>query len=77
MLHPRDKEHVDETLRILRANGHSLKPAEMRSWAIRNGWKPGAADELAKLVQRIAGLKNRPYLTKIHNAHGRYQSWNE
>lgn len=76
-LHPRDKEHVDETLRILRANGHILEPAEMRSWAIRNDWKPGAAEELAKLAQRIAGLKNRPSLAKLHNAHGRYQSWSE
>lgn len=75
LLQSRDKEWVDDTLRILRAKGHSLDDANIRNWAIRNGWKPGAADDLAKLVRKIARLKTKPRLIGIHNADGRYDRW--
>lgn len=75
LLQSRDKEWVGDTLRILRANGHALDPAKIRNWAIRNGWKPGAADDLAKITRKILSLKAKPRLTGIHNAPGRYARW--
>ena len=75
MLNPRDKGHADETLRILRAKGHTLDPAAIKSWAIREGWKPGAADELAKLAGRIGSLKTKPGLTAFHDPQGKYARW--
>jgi hypothetical protein len=75
LLQSRDKEWVDDVLRILRAKGHSLDAAKIRNWAIRNGWKPGAADDLAQLVRKVAGLKTRPRLTGIHDVDGRYARW--
>lgn len=75
MLQARDRQWVDETLRMLRAKGHALDAAAIRNWAIRNGWKPGAADDLAKLAQKVGGLKAKPRLTGIHNADARYARW--
>lgn len=75
LLNPRDKEYANETLRILRANGHAFEPDKIKSWAIRNGWKPGAADELAKLAGRIGALKAKPSLSGYHNPLGKYASW--
>jgi hypothetical protein len=75
LLQSRDKEWVDDALRILRAKGHLLDEMKIRNWAIRNGWKPGAADDLAKLVRKIAGMTTRPRLTSIHNPDGRYARW--
>jgi len=57
LLNPRDKEHADRTLRILRANDHSEKPENIRSWAVKNGWHPKAADELEKLATKMAIFK--------------------
>ena len=75
IMNPRDKEHANETLRILRAKGHALDPDGIKSWAIRNGWKPGAADELATLARRVQGLKSKPSIREFHNADGKYESW--
>ena len=75
LLQTRDKQWVDQVLRILRAKGHALVAEKIRNWAIRNGWKPSAADELAKLVNKIGGLKTRPRLTDIPNAETRYARW--
>lgn len=72
---PGDKEHANETLRILRAKGHTLEPDKIKSWAIKNGWKPMAADELAKLAAKIHALKSKPSITEFHNADGKYQDW--
>ena len=77
VMNPRDKGYADETLRILRAKGHALEPQTIKSWAIQNGWKPGAADELAKLASRIGGMKTKPSLTSFHNPQGKYESWSE
>ncbi len=77
IMNPRDKGHADETLRILRAKGHAFEPDMIKSWAIRNGWKPGAADELAKLAGRIGGMKTKPPLKDFHNPDGKYESWSK
>jgi hypothetical protein len=75
MIQSHDRELVEGPLRILRAKGHSLHSAKIRNWAIRNGWKPGAADDLARLASRIGGMKTRPRLTAIPNAEARYERW--
>jgi hypothetical protein len=54
---------------------HALDAAKIRNWPFRNGWKPGAADELAKLMNKIVGFMARPHLTNIPNAKTRYTSW--
>lgn len=74
-LHNRDKQTADETLRILRAKGHSAPPDRIKSWAVREGWKPEAADELATLAKRIFALKTKPSLSSFHDPNGRYARW--
>ncbi|WP_167074864.1 hypothetical protein [Sphingomonas vulcanisoli] len=71
----RDKEKADEILRILRAKGHSFDPIAIKSWAIQQGWKNGAADELAKLAVRVGGLKGKPSISGYHDPDGRYARW--
>lgn len=77
VINARDKEHSDETLRILRAKGQILEADKIKSWAIRNGWQPKAADELAKLAAKIRALRSKPSIKAFHDADGRYQRWNE
>lgn len=77
VMNPRDKEHANETLRILRAKGHVFEPDKIKSWAIRAGWKPGAADELAKLAVRIGALKSKPSLNGYHDPQGKYDRWSK
>ena len=75
VLHPSDKELSENTLRILRANGHTEEPSNVRSWAIKNGWQPKAADELEKLTQRMFSLKTKPRLTNPDAAQRMYEHW--
>lgn len=75
LVHPRDKEHAKDILRILRAHGHKADPEKVKSWAITNGWRPKDAAELATLADKILGQKTKPSLSRIHNAQGRYERW--
>lgn len=75
VLNPRDKEHSDNTLRILRVHGHIEAPQHIRSWAIKNGWQPKAADELEKLAQKIFSLKSKPRLQYPEIAQRTYDYW--
>lgn len=75
LLNPRDKEHTEKTLRILRANGHIEKPENLRSWSIKNGWQPKAADEFEKLATRILSLKSKPRLPDPEVAKRIYDYW--
>lgn len=75
LLNPRDKEHADRTLRILRANGHVEKPENLRSWAIKNGWHPKAADEFEKLAIKVLALKSKPRLPDPDVAKRTYDYW--
>lgn len=72
---PRDKDMANEILRILRAKGHADQSANIKSWAIRRGWRPGAAADLEMLAKKIWSLKTKPSLTAIYNANDRYQRW--
>jgi hypothetical protein len=64
-----------DVLRILRAKGHFADPKDIKSWAIKDGWKPGAADDLAKLAKRTFEMKTKPSLAGIANASERYDRW--
>ena len=75
VMHPRDKEFAKEVLRILKAKGHKLAPDQIKSWAIRSGWLPKAAQELADVAKKIDGLKNKPSLSGVYNADERYKRW--
>ncbi|WP_433950165.1 hypothetical protein [Brevundimonas bullata] len=73
--HPRDKQHADEVLRILRAKGHADPTPQIKSWAIRNGWRPGDAVKLEALSRKIWQLKAKPSLAGFYNPHERYNRW--
>ncbi|QWT44898.1 hypothetical protein [Azospira inquinata] len=75
LLNPRDKEHADRTLRILRANDHVEKPENLRAWAIKNGWHPKAADEFEKLAIKVLSLKSKPRLQDLDVAKRTYDYW--
>lgn len=73
--HPRDKQMADEILRILRAKGHADPTTNIRSWAIRNGWKPDHAAKLEALSRKIWSLKGKPSLAAFHMPRERYEGW--
>jgi hypothetical protein len=75
LLHPRDKELADETLRVLRAKGHSADIANIKSWAIKNGWRPDHAANLSVLAGKVMSLKTKPNLSKFYNAEEKYRRW--
>lgn len=75
LVHPRDKEHAKDILRILRAHGHKAEPDKVKSWAITHGWRPKDAAELATLADKILGQKTKPSLSGIYNAQARYERW--
>jgi len=75
VLHPRDRDFADEVFRILRANGHALDPAGIKSWAIQHDWKPGGGDELATVASKVVGLKNKPNISSFHEPRARYERW--
>lgn len=75
LLHPRDKEIANGILRILRAKGHAEQSANIKSWAIRRGWKPDHAADLASLATKIWALKTKPNLSGLHDPAGRYARW--
>ena len=75
LIHPSDKARADETLRVLRAKGHLDPTTEIRSWAIRNGWKPNHAVALETMAKRIWAMKTKPVLSKIPGASESYSRW--
>lgn len=76
-MHPRDVEHANEIFRILRNKGHRLVPEQIKSWAIREGWHPGAAKEAAKIASKVQDLKAKPSISKFHDPDGRYARWKD
>lgn len=74
-LNARDTQHADEIFRILRNKGHDLNPGQIKDWAIRAGWHPGAADGAAKVARKIGSLKAKPSVSKFYNPDARYDRW--
>lgn len=75
LLHPTDKKFADECFRILRFHNHQAKSGAIESWAIRNGWHPKAADELAGVAERVFALVSKPRLSEIFAADEKYTRW--
>lgn len=75
LLNPRDKEHADRTLRILKIKGHTQDAKNIRSWAVKNRWNPKAAGELEVLAERIGALKSKPRIQRTEDAETTYQYW--
>lgn len=71
------EDWVKDVLRILRAKGHSADPQDIKSWAIKDGWKPGAANDLAKLAKKTFEMKTKPSIAYIANANERYDRWRD
>lgn len=75
ILNPRDKEHANNTIRILRRNKHVQDSSNVRAWAVKNGWHPRAAGELEKLWVKIYNLKNTPKIKDSTQAKSSYEYW--
>jgi hypothetical protein len=56
--HPSDKAAAVQAFRLLRDASERFDASEVQAWAVRNGWRPRHARELAELSQAI--LDRRP-----------------
>lgn len=52
LAHPSDRERAKKTLAGLKSAGHRPRPADLRSWAVRNGWTLEGANALAELAKK-------------------------
>lgn len=59
--HSSDRERTIQLLRILHQNRIQLNPADMRIWALQNGWNSNGANELRDYAQGV--LEGRRYRT--------------
>jgi hypothetical protein len=58
-----DGGRAEEILKSLRCiDHHHEAPAHIRAWAVSNGWKPTAADELEKMATKFFSTKTKPKL---------------
>lgn len=51
--HPRDRQSAIELLRELRRHGEDFAAADLRAWAMREGWTPKGADELQEIAEAV------------------------
>lgn len=75
VLHPSDAEAVKDAFRILRAHQQTEDPANIRAWCIKNGWRPGAADEAKKHAARAFTMRSKPSGFGSHWAPDIYERW--
>jgi len=61
LTHSSDKESSIQLLQILHRNGIQLKPDNMKTWALKNGWTSNGANQLQDIAQRI--LEGRRFRT--------------
>jgi hypothetical protein len=52
--HPLDKQKAEDIFKTLRTRGETINPNDIKNWAIRNGWAPKHADQLAKLASKYS-----------------------
>jgi hypothetical protein len=55
--HPSDKESAIGMFRILTAEGEPFEPDQIRAWAVRHGWQPRHARDLAVLAEKFKAGK--------------------
>lgn len=77
VLNPRDEDTTKDIFRILRRHDEYEPVANIRAWAVRNGWHPKGADELCHHAERILGLKTKPKLASSTWAPDIYEKWVE
>lgn len=70
-----DKEWARDTLYILWAKGHSVEPQAIKSWAIKDGWALGVANDLARIAKTTFNSKSTANLSIVSNAEERYRRW--
>lgn len=52
LAHTRDKEFTKRIFQKLKSDGYDLEPEDIKSWAIKNGWKAKHAEEFGKLAAK-------------------------
>jgi hypothetical protein len=55
--HPSDKEAAIGMFRVLTAEGELFEPDQIRAWAVRHGWQPRHARDLAVLAEKFKAGK--------------------
>lgn len=53
LAHPSDKDSAVGLFRLLREAGEEYDPAQVRAWAVRRGWDPTDARDLADVASKI------------------------
>ena len=53
LVHPSDRNAVQNLLKKLKDFGYVLSPSDVRNWAIQKGWPYGVAKDLAAEVAKI------------------------
>jgi hypothetical protein len=53
-----ERKQVENMIRLLMQNNRQEEPANIRAWAVKNGWLPETADELVKIWENVYSLKN-------------------
>lgn len=52
LAHSNDKEFTKRIFQKLKSEGYDLEPEDVKSWAIKNGWKAKHAEEFGKLAAK-------------------------
>jgi hypothetical protein len=65
--HPRDRSMAIHAFRILKRNGHDYDPAEIRAWAMANGWAADDARELGEYAEGVQRGKAYQAGPSMHN----------
>lgn len=74
-MHPSDENHAKLVLRILRSHNHQEPAENIKLWAIKNGWRPKAAERLETLAEKAFALRSKPKLDNPDRAEQSYQRW--
>jgi hypothetical protein len=53
LAHPSDRSAAIHLFRLFVQGGESYIPDEIRAWAVRHGWQPEDARELAELAEKV------------------------
>jgi hypothetical protein len=55
--HPSDRAAAIHAFRILKHGGHTWEPANIKAWAMANGWSARHADSLAEIAEGVKAGK--------------------
>lgn len=57
LTHPLDRPKVVWAFKIFREAGYVWEPADVRSWALANGWRPSGARDLSEVADGVKARK--------------------